>query len=895
MMVKRLLRTLRTVFLRRRLDREMQEEMAAHLQQASARLQARGLSVEEARRAALREFGHVDSLQEQARDARGSRWIESLVADLKFGVRHFRRIPLSTATMIVLLALGVGVNTGFFTILHSVRTAPPPGVERNARLVRIRGIVSDSELHEIRNRSFSFPEVQQYAEQTEWFSDVAGSTSDGAVLSIDAGETRLAVMANFVTGNFFRVLGVEPMLGAGLPNEADESEAPVAVINYAIWDVQLGRSPTVIGKTVKVNDIVATIVGVAPEGFYGASPDGPEWRVWLPVTARAKVVKKASLTSYDSTSFAAVALLRPDTRIERTTATVQLIAGRAAAQTASRKATRTYSADVVALLASNERIKTADDRIEDLAFFGVLTLLGLLILIVSCTNVSTLLIGLAAARRQEIAIRLSLGASRARLVRQLVTESILLATTGGVLAIVILRALYSAFGTRFRDVPVTLDWPVLSFAFGLAVAAGILFGASPALHATRLAVADVLKNASAAIVASRARLQAGLVVAQVAFTQPVLVGLAGSMMVILGQYGRSQAPALEQHIVVADFYPSALPHAQAEQELLRLRERFAALPGVVGVVPPSDIVSRREMVIHPADRPGGRVDPGSFIVRTYSASPGYFRFFNQPIVRGRDFNDYDVEHGHPIILNTVAARRLFGPADPMGRRLARAEEPRGDTAAFVVVGVVNDSSVGRPASGEIVVYSPTTESRPEAVASAGTLLIRTHHPADPMIASIRSVAHLAAPNTPLVNAQTMASLEAGRRANSLRASASAGAAGLLALFLSTIGLYSIVAFAVSQRAREIGIRTALGAKPGKVVGLFFYRGVKLGLIGLAVGLPLGIVVVRYLSTQFLQPLPNASTLSVVVAPVVLVVTAIATWIPARRAAGVDPLHALRAN
>jgi hypothetical protein len=300
------------------------------------------------------------------------------------------------------------------------------------------------------------------------------------------------------------------------------------------------------------------------------------------------------------------------------------------------------------------------------------------------------------------------------------------------------------------------------------------------------------------------------------------------------------------------------------------------------------------MVIHPADRPAGP-DVGEFIIRTYSAPPGYFRFFDRRIVRGRDFTDYDVEHGHPVMLGTGAAQRLFGRADPVGRRLARAEQPLGDTSALVVVGVVSDSSYTQPAISDILVYTPRTESAEGTVSIGGRLLIRTQERAAPTIPLIRSVANLEAPNIPLVNAQTMASLEASRRANSLRASAGAAAAGLLALFLSTIGLYSIVAFAVSQRAREIGIRTALGARPGEVVGLFFYRGLKLGLIGLALGLPLGIVVLRFLSTQFLLPFPTTSALTMAIAPLVLAVTAAATWIPARRAAGVDPLHALRAE
>jgi len=301
------------------------------------------------------------------------------------------------------------------------------------------------------------------------------------------------------------------------------------------------------------------------------------------------------------------------------------------------------------------------------------------------------------------------------------------------------------------------------------------------------------------------------------------------------------------------------------------------------------------MVIHPADRPAGVNSAERFIIRTYTTPPGYFAFFNRPIVRGRDFSDYDVDHGHPIILGTDAAQRLFGSANPIGRRLARAEQPTGDTSAFVVVGVVSDSSFSQPAITDVLAYTPKIESTPGAIFIPSRLLIRTHEAAAPMLPVIRSVANQEAPNVPLLSAQTMSSLEAIRRANSLRAFGSVAAAGLLVLLLSTIGLYSIVAFAVSQRAREIGIRTALGANRREVVGLFFYRGLKLGLIGLTIGLPLGIVVLRFLSTNFLLPFPKASALSLLIAPLVLAVTAIATWIPARRAAGVDPLHALRAE
>ncbi|MEX2282473.1 MAG: ABC transporter permease [Gemmatimonadota bacterium] len=895
-MLNRLRLALRTVLLRRRLDREMQDEMERHIAQSTQRLMARGLSEREARHAARREFGNVDSLQEQARDARGSRWVESTIADLRFGLRHFRKIPVSTATMILLLALGVGVNTGFFTILYSVRTMPPTGVAQDERLVRIRGTLTDNERRQTRSRPLSFPEIQQYAAQTQLFSEVAAGVSDEAVISVRAGETRTPGLAVFVSESFFRVIGVQPILGAGLPSVSDDRAAPVAVINYAIWDDQFGRSPDVIGKTIQVNDLVATIVGVAPEGFYGAWSGGSAMRVWFPLAARADVLNQVALASYDSTSFAAVALLRPGVRLDQAIPTVQLIAGRAAEQIAQRNATITYSADVAPLLANNERIKTEGDRIEDLALLGAVTLIGLLVLVITCTNVSTLLIGLAAARRQEIAVRLSLGAARSRLVRQLVTESVLLATAGGVLAIGVLWIIYRAFGARFPDVQLSLDWTSLAFAFGFAVATGLLFGTSPALHATRLAVADVLKNSAASVVATRSRLHGALVVVQIAATQPLLVGLGASMMIVLTQFDRSRTPAHEHNIVVADFSPNALPLAQLEPELQRLRERFAGLPGVVGVVRPPRNGSRHEMVIHPADRPVGVDTIGQFAIRTFAAPPGYFDFFDGRILLGRDFNAQDVEQGHTVILGRQTARRLFGQANPIGRRLVRAEQPLGDTAAMVVVGVVNDSSVSRADVYPFMVYTARAKPATAMAMFAGRLLIQTDGPAVSMIPLIRSVANGEAPNLPLISAQTMAQMETNRRANSLRASTSAAAVGLVALFLSTIGLYSIVAFAVSQRAREIGIRTALGANRREVVGLFFYRGLKLGLMGLFVGLPLGILVMRFLTANFLfVPLPSPTVLSGVIAALVLAVGAVATWIPARRAAGIDPLNALRAE
>ena len=883
---------LRSVFFRQRLDREMQDEMERHIAQSTQRLMTRGLSEAEARRQARREFGHVDSLQEQARDARGSRWIESAIADLKFGLRHFSKTPLSTTTMIVLLALGIGINTGLFSVLQAFRTLPPAGISRNDRLVRIRGSMSAGETRRIDNRDLSYPELQQYAQQTQLFSEVAGAITEEVILSVRSGETNLNALASYVTQNFFRVLSVQPVLGAGLPAlTPDDASPPVAIISHSIWDQQFGRAPDVIGKTITVNDVTTTIVGVAPPAFIGPWPWGSRDRLWLPLNARAPLERSSAsaLAHYDSALFAAIALLRPGLRKDDALPTVQTLAGRAAEQTARRRATTVYSADLVPLLANNHRIESQRTRNERLLAFGILSAIGLFALLITCTNVSTLLVGLAVARRREIAVRLSLGAPRRRIVRQLITESIVLSGVAGGLAIAILWLFYRAFGARFPDLQLVIDWTVVGFTFGFAALTGIVFGTSPALHATRLAVSDVLKNSAASVAAARSRLQSGLVVAQIACTQPLLVGLGTMILAVAGDLSGSGSRSLNDRTISAEFNTWAGDFEEHRENLRRLQERVAALPAVVGVVQQSGGYSIYEVTIHPADRVAGIDYEDRFRVRTQAAPPGYFKLFDTPIIRGRDFTAADAQTGNPIVIGVETSNKLFGPADPIGRRLPDADNPIGDSTAFVVVGVVDDSKGPlRHVTGSVRVYIPQ-------VRMARSLLVRTRGPVEDVIPTIRSLANAEAPNMPLTSARTLAAIEASNRTLQMQASSAAAGGGLLALFLSAIGLYAIVSFAVGQRTREIGIRTALGANRSEVIGLFFYRGLRLSVIGLAIGLPLSIIALRIISRM--EGIVSVSTplLATLIATFVTGISAFATWIPARRAAGIDPLNALRAE
>ncbi len=464
-MVNRFLLWLRTVFMRRRLEREMQEEMATHLARATERLVSRGMAAEEARKAARREFGNVEYLQEEARDARGARWIESILADLRFGIRHFGRTPLSTVTMIVLLALGIGFNSALFTLVYSLVNMPPPGITRAESLVRIRGLDRNAGAGRTLGREFSYPEYRAYAGQRNLFSAVAAWTSSDVVLAVgDNQESLHSAAATYVTANYFQVLGVHPILGAGLPTASPADDgAPqlVAVISHVVWDRYFGRAPDVLGKTIKVNDVTVTIVGVAPPRFSGARVGGSQVRLWLPLSARPLLQRSSAsaLSSYDSAFFSLAARWHPGIQTSQTIPTVEASAARSAQQTTRWRSSNAISTDVVTLLGDNYYPPSGETpsvlgRVSSL-------LIPLLILLIPCVNVSALLVGLAVARRREIAVRLSLGAARRRIVRQLITESVLLALAAGALGLCVIWVLLKAFGARVPDVQLVLHWPVV--------------------------------------------------------------------------------------------------------------------------------------------------------------------------------------------------------------------------------------------------------------------------------------------------------------------------------------------------------------------------------------------------------------------------------------------------
>ena len=705
------------------------------------------------------------------------------------------------------------------------------------------------------------------------------------------GETLLSGAATYVTANYFQVLGVHPVRGAGLPaGTADAGgEVPlVAVISHVVWERCFGLAPDVVGRLLKVNDTTVTIVGVAPRRFSGTRTGGSQMRVWLPFSARPLLQRTATdLTSYDPALLGLAARLQPGVEPGQTLPTVEAIGARSMQLMTGTQTAGMRSTDVVPMLAGNYFPPSgeAPDAIGRLSSL----MLPLLILLVTCTNVSALLAGLAIARRREIGVRLALGAARRRIVRQLVTESVLLAVTAGALALLVIWILLRSVESSVADVHVVIEWRTILFTLVVAVAAGIIFGLSPALHGTRVSLSEVLKDSPGGAAGPRSRLQSGLVVAQIALTQPLLLGMGGLILEMREDLRKVPSPVYADRVLDVRFNtnPRYGSMDQAREDTLRrLQDRFGALPGVVAIVPQENADEYVDAAVHRADLVGDEVDR-RLVVRAQAAPAGYFSLMGIPVVRGRDFDAAHREDRTAVVIGTASASRLWPGADPIGRRLVSLSPTRRGSV-FTVVAVVDDTRASLHDDGdEIRVFVAD-------VRVTGHFLIRTQAPAQSMVPVIRAAAVAEAPDMPLVSVRTLDAIESEQRTSLTRAMAGAGWTGVMALFISAIGLYAVVSFAVRQRVREIGIRTAFGADRHQVVRWFLMRGLRLSFAGMVLGLTLSVIVVRLMAVlQGEDPPSGIVGLAALVACVAITVALVATWIPARRAAAIDPLLALR--
>lgn len=868
----------------------MQDEMAAHVAQAAERFRRNGMTEADAMFAARREFGNVTATQMDAREARGGQWIDGLRADVAYALRYFMRTPLATITMVITLGLGIGFSSAVFSTIAGVYTRPASGVPDDPSLVKIRGKTSESPFW----RRMSLPEMRAFAERTETFAAIAGWTSASVVMDAGA-EVRAPVTAGvqFTTPNFFTTLGIQPMAGRWFDQAAfDDLSAtdPTVVLSETFATELYGDARNAIGRVVKVNGVDAAIIGVAGVGFNGAQQTREPRRMWMAIATMPQVqtTPVAALSNPASHQFDVFARLRTGVDAGTAEPVVRGVASRLNTEARTRAPRGDaqaviFTADVIRLRGVIDPLRYAQERGPMVVIFS---LLSIIVLLVCTTTVNSLLVGAAVARRYEFGVRLALGAARSRVVRQLLTEIGLISIAGGAIGMWVFGVLGKLTEISQDGFDVAPDWRTVGFTAAYALVTAAIAGLTPALHATRSGLAEIMKSSSTSGSTRSSRLQRAFVIAQIAIAQPLMIVLAAVMVTFFTEIPDLQNVEQRERLVIAEFDTYARYTANAPDQMPTLVRKLGEHPGVHTVMM---LGGYQGMVVERPDAP----DAEPRLVGLHAVPPDYFKTVGAAISSGREFVWSDTTQGVaiPVVLSRPVADSLFRGMNPVGqllrRRLSDGERP----VEMQVIGVaeIDAENTLDFLSDNAPIFGPFRRG------SSGRVLIRTHGPPGPVIQAVHQLARAEARLAPLQKIGTLAAADRDRRSHKVGAfGAGAGMAAIVLAFAS-VGLYAMLAIAVGQRTREIGVRIALGADAREVVMLFFRNGVKVTLVGLAFGLPFGIAGLLAFNGDDQWLSRTAPIIASVACLLVIAVGALASWIPARRAAAVDPMVALRAE
>lgn len=816
--------------------------------------------------------------------------------DLRYAFRRLARARGFTLAAALTIALGVGANSAIFSVVNAVVLRPPAAVAEPERLVG----VFTSDYSGPRYGSSSLPDVEDFGKLgADVFSGVTSYSPRPSAIGVDDNLERVGV--EIVSPNYFQVLGALPVLGRPFaPEENVPHGEAVAVISHALWQRRFAADPAIVGKPLRLNAREFTIIGVAPRGFHG-SLRGLAVDAWVPASLGAYLgMSESSFTSRGDRGALVYARLRPGVTIEQAQARMNVVARQLTAAYPDYWTDVTKQGRRITLLPERETRIPPQIRGPALGFVALLMATVALVLLVCCANVAELLLARAAGRLKEVGIRISLGASRGRIVRQMLLESVLLAALGGVAgtaaAVWAGRALMTA-APALLPVPIALDlrpdFRVLAFTLGVTLITGLVFGLAPALRSSRADVVSALKTDVPAMRLGRRRfsLQGALVVGQVSLSLLLLVGALLFLRTL--RSAASIDPGFRtDHLLLLDIAPRPGEEGRTslEQVALSIRDRVAAIPGVrqvswAGAVPLGLDASRRQTMVE-----GYRPRDGEDMEFHYNVvGPRYFETMEIPLVRGRGFTDQDRQGAPPVVVvNEAFARKFWGDAEPLGKRLSIS----GDAGPWLeVIGVARDGK-----------YVSITESpRPyvffPALQVPGGLKLHVRTTGDPrqLVPAVRREVAAVAPTWMAERPRT---LEESVGASLLPQRIAAGMLsgfGVVALLLAAIGLYGVVAFAVAQRTREIGIRVALGAQQREVLRLMLRQGMMLAAIGLALGLPMAFAAGKLVSGFLLGTSASDPVVFLGAGAALGIVTLVASYVPARRAARVDPMVALRAQ
>jgi len=881
-----LMHRLATLFRRQRLEEDLDEELRSHLEMAVEANLIKGMNAQDARREAFRSFGGVEQTKELYRDQRGLPVIETTLQDLRFGLRMLRRDPGFSILAMLCLTLGIGANAAVFSWVEGILFRPYPAVSHQERLVALTGTARGEAGH----TSLSWPDFVDLRRSCTLFDSFFVSQITGTTLSI--GDRAEHTTGSIVSDNYFDAIGVHPILGRGFEPGEDvgRNAHPVTVISYQLWKGRFNGDPQIIGKTQRLDGVMHTIVGVAPEGFYGTFV-GWGMQFWVPVSME-EVFEAGGYKLEDRGArwIEAFARLKPGVTVQQAQNEISTVANRLEADYPATN--RGRSVKLWALWQTP--FNNASTLLPTLE---VMLAVVVFVLLIACANVGNLLLVRSFARRHEMTVRLAIGAGRGRIVKQLFTEALILSAFGAAGGLLVAHwcrhALVLLFPSRAgvaMHLPGEIDWRVLLLSGGVCLLATLLLGLVPAMQTSKIDLAGALKADSAGVVGSRGRawVRSGLVVVQVSLSFALLVG-AGLLIQSL-QKIRTSSPGFSTHEVMftaVDLVSAGYDAQRAQNFQDQLLDRVKALPGVESAVfARMTPLSYGSFSSTPISVDGYEVPPEERPTVEYNeVGPDYFATMGIPLVSGREFTRADDERGALVaIVNETMAAQYWRGSNSIGERVQVKDR------WVQVVGVAKDSKyrsvreTARP-----FFYVPRRQNF-----SIGTaLFIRT--PLSPQTVAVALAREVHALDASLSPYELITLQEQVDRSTSpqLVAVTLVGVLGALALLLAVIGLYGVMAYAVSQSTRELGLRMALGAGAANLVQLVLSRGLALMAGGVLLGAAVAAGLTRLLGKLLYHVSPHDPRAFGAAFAVMTIATLAACFIPAWRATRTDPAEALR--
>lgn len=880
-LVHRILGGLKALIRKPDAELELDEELCSYMEASATEKMKAGLSREKAMREVRMSMGSAEGVKE---DVRGVGWetvAETLWQDVRYGARMLRKNPGFTLVAVLTLALGIGANSAIFSVVNAVLLRPLAFRDPGKLCLVTESLPSFPSLGP------SFQNYVDFRDQAKSFEGLAAVHIDRLNLTGRGDPERLS--AQMATADLFPLLGVNAIEGHTFTSDEDRYGGPaVVLLSYGFWQRNFGGTPNILGKTIRLNDQPYTVTGILPAGF----------QIIVPVDVVVPFAPWAHGLPDDRNwhpGITAVGRLRQGVTLERARVEMAAIAQRLAKQYPL------YDTDMGANVNGLQETLVQNVRPALLMLLGAVGL----VLLIACGNIANLLLARAASRQREIAVRTALGAGRLRIVRQLLTESVLLAFAGGavglLLARVILTPLLALASKSLPSVGVIgLDGRVLAFTAAIALLAGVLFGLAPALQTAKMDVRPALSDASRGSTggASRHRVRDLLVVTEVALALILLIG-AGLLIRSFARLQDVQPGFDASHLLVVDVPVSPNGYAQAPRRMSlfdQLIERSKTLPGVsaagAALILP---VTGSGSVIHFNIQGRPPKTPHDYILIGYRpVSPGYLETLRVPLLAGRMLNESDTEPGpYVAVVNQSMVKQYFPGESPIGKRIQVGATPTNEIPWAEIVGVVGDMKQSLASEASAEMYIPFRQADSLIPIFAMSMVLRTTNEPHAEVSALRNAVHEIDADQPLVNFRTMQENIATSVSDPRFRTMLLGIFAASALLLAVIGLYGLMAYSVEQRTSEIGIRLALGAQRNDILKLIVVQGLKLVLVGVAIGLGGALALSQLLARFLYGVVPSDPATFAIVASILMLVAIVACWIPARRAMRVDPIVALR--